>query len=40
MLSAAKQILISELVLSKSTTQNEIEEILESIIDRLLEKEA
>ena len=40
MLGAAKQILISELVLSKSTTQSEIEEILENIIARLLEKEA
>ncbi len=40
MLSAAKQILISELVLSKATTQAEIEGILENIIDRLLEKEA
>ncbi len=39
MLATAKQILISELVLSKGTTQQAIEEKLDGIVARLLEKE-
>ncbi len=40
MLATAKQILISEIVLSKHSTQKEIETILEEIVENFLKKEA
>ena len=36
MLANVKQIIISELVIAKKTTQQEIEKLLNSIIDKLL----